>query len=194
MFTGIITNKGKLRLFKQSKYTFSTDEGLILKLKTGGSIAINGVCLTVVENSSDTFSVEIIPETLRKTMLGTLKINDEVNLELPMTPTSFFEGHIVQGHVDGAGTVEDIVSDGNSHLMKIKVDPSLSGYMIKKGSVAVNGVALTIIEIVDDYFTVGIIPHTYENTTFKNLKVGDVVNIEVDMIAKYVEKFVTKSQ
>ena len=194
MFTGIIINLGKLRLFKQSKYTFVADTELLQRLKKGGSIAVDGVCLTVVENLRDAFSVEIIPETLERTTLGTLQTNDLVNLELPMSPQSLFEGHIVQGHVDGAGFVETIKEEGNSRLAKIKVSPELSRYMIEKGSVAVSGVALTIIDAEKDFFTVGIIPHTWKNTTFQSLKIGDGVNIEVDMIAKYVEKFITKYQ
>jgi len=195
MFTGIITHLGTVESIEKARYTFSVGEDFLQKLKKGGSVAVNGACLTAIEDPAHgTFMVEAIPETLEKTMLGTLRVKDLVNLELPMSPQNLFEGHIVQGHVDGTGTIENIVQDGNSHVIQIQIKPELSKYMIVKGSVTVNGVALTIINIGKDFFTVGIIPYTFKNTTFKTLKKGDAVNIEVDMIAKYIEKLVLKSQ
>jgi len=188
MFTGIISHLGKVKKIENKTLTFSAGRSFCKKIKKGVSVAVNGVCLTTVTKSQNSFSVEVMPETLRRTTLGNLKKGDLVNLELSLLATGRFEGHIVQGHVDGQATVVNIIKEGNSYLFKFRVGKSLTRYFVEKGSVAVNGISLTVIEAKNNFFTVGIIPYTWENTTFKNLKVGDKVNIEVDILAKYLEK------
>lgn len=190
MFTGIITHLGKVEIIHQSNYTFSADKSFFSKLGQGSSIAVNGICLTVdADPKMRRFSIEIMPETVKKTMIGTLEVGDYVNLELPMSTTSLFEGHIVQGHVDGTGMIKKIQPEGNSHILTIKVRPELSRYLIDKGSIAVNGISFTIIEAKQSFFTIGIIPYTWKHTMLQYAKIDDLVNIEVDVLAKYAEKF-----
>lgn len=187
MFTGIIEAIGKLRGNKGSAYEFTTPPTFYRKLRTGISVAVNGVCLTVVKKSPpNVFAAELMPETEKRTVFGTLQANDMVNLELPATSDTFLSGHIVQGHVDGVGEIVSIQNDGNSKLITIELQPSLTRYIVEKGTIALNGISLTIIQKGKDFFTVGIIPFTWKNTTIKNVKVGDRVNIEVDAIGKYV--------
>lgn len=187
MFTGIITHTGSLIKKENSIYTFKTSPSLIKKLDTGTSIAIDGACLTVSKiPSKNSFAVEAMPETLKKTTLGTLKVDDIVNLELPATPSTFISGHIVQGHVDGVGTVTKIKGGGNSRILTISFPKDLKKYIVSKGSVAINGVSLTVIKSSNNSFTVGIIPYTWEHTMFHQLKASDQVNIEVDILAKYL--------
>src|SRR3989338_7091583 len=191
MFTGIISHLGKLTKAEDPVFTFSAPKTITDSLKKGISIAINGICLTVTSKPHfDTFSVEIMPETLKRTMLGKLKVDDLVNLELPVTAYTLLSGHIVQGHVDGTGKVEEIKKEGNSRLFTIKIPSRLSKYIVEKGSIAVNGVSLTVIDIGDNFFTVGIIPHTWDKTMLYTIKSGDYVNIEVDILAKYLEKLI----
>lgn len=193
MFTGIITHIGKLVKKDQSVFTISADHGLIKQLEAGTSIAVNGVCLTVLNKpTTDEFSIEIMPETQQKTNMHTLKENDLVNLELPATPQTFLSGHIVQGHVDTTGEIIEIKQDGNSHIFTFEIKPELTKYIIGKGSITINGISLTVIDVTDNQFTVGIIPHTWKNTMIQTTKINDLVNIEVDVLAKYIEKFVTK--
>lgn len=188
MFTGIITHTGKLEKKEKSVFTFSAPSDVLNKLSTGESISVNGCCLTVVGLSGTAFLVDVMQETEKKTMLGLLKIGYMVNLELPATPTSFLSGHIVQGHIDGVGKIEAIKQEGNSRLITIFVPKDLGRYIVEKGSIAVSGISLTVINVEKDYFTVGIIPHTWKNTMLRNIKVGDLVNIETDIMAKYIEK------
>lgn len=188
MFSGIVTHLGKLVRKNSSILWFEADKSLVRNLGKGTSISINGVCLTVLAKpKGNLFSVQVMPETEKRTMLGALKIGGIVNLELPITPNTFLSGHLVQGHVDGVGIIKDIKPKGNSYIIKIGLPINLSKYIIKKGSISVNGIALTVIDISKTYFTVGIIPYTWTNTMLHKAKVGDSVNIEVDMIAKYVE-------
>lgn len=155
----------------------------------GTSIAINGVCLTISSKpTSRTFSVEAIPETLNKTMLGNLKADDLVNLELPLTPMDFISGHIVQGHVDGMAKLTGITERNNSHILKFHINHNLSSNIVEKGPISVNGIALTIIKTGKNFFTVGIIPYTWRSTMLNTIKKNDSVNIEIDILAKYVEK------
>lgn len=188
MFSGIIKYLGKLQKKENNLLVFKAPNSLIQKLDQGISIAVNGVCLTVLRKTKDSFSVEVMPETLNRTMFINLKKSDIVNLELPMTTQTYLSGHIVQGHVDGVGTVMSIANDKNSKILAISTAKALSKYIVKKGAIAINGISLTIISVKDSILTVGIIPYTRENTMIKNLKVGDLVNIEVDILAKYVEK------
>ena len=189
MFTGIISHLGKLTKVQDSVFTFSAAKTFFSFLKKGTSIAINGTCLTVTSiPRSDAFSVEIMLETLKRTMLGKLKVDDIVNLELPVTANTLLSGHIVQGHVDGIGKVENIKKEGNSRLFTIKIPSRLSKYIVEKGSIAINGISLTVICAQTSYFTVGIIPYTWKHTVLSKLQSGDLVNIETDILAKYLEK------
>lgn len=183
MFTGIITHLGKISNITDKTLTITTDRSFLSKIKKGDSVSVNGICLTAVNVGKDFFRVDVMPETHKKTNIKYLKIADLINLELPATPTSFLSGHIVQGHIDGIGQITKI----NSHLMTIAVPKNISHYLVEKGSIAVNGVSLTIIKTRSDYFTAGLIPHTWKNTMLHILKKGDFVNIEVDVLAKYLK-------
>lgn len=188
MFTGIITNLGKLKSKRDAAFAFEASPSFCRKISKGTSIAVNGACLTVIEKNYDTFAVEIMPETQNRTMLGKLRTNDLVNLELPATAETFLSGHIVQGHIDGVGVIKKIVPQGNSKILSISIPKPLAKYIADKGSVAVNGISLTIISTKLNYFTVGIIPYTWEQTMLHQIKIGNRVNIEVDILAKYLEK------
>ncbi len=194
MFTGIISNLGKLVKRKDALFVFQTDASLCQKIENGTSIAVNGVCLTVVAVTNDTFSVEIMPETGKKTAFDFLKTEDIVNLELPVTPHTLLSGHIVQGHVDGVGKIIKIVAEGNSKILSIEVPKSLGKYIVQKGSIALNGISLTVISAKNNYFTVGIIPFSWKQTMLHTVAVGDSINIETDILAKYMEKLLKKEE
>lgn len=188
MFTGIITHLGRLQSKEGAVFTFAASPSLYRKISKGTSIAVNGACLTVLRKSRQTFSVEIMPETQNRTMLGSLQVKNLVNLELPVTAETFLSGHVVQGHVDGVGAITKIVRQGNSKILTINIPKSLAKYVANKGSVAVNGISLTVISAKPTYFTAGIIPYTWTHTMLHRAKVGDKVNLEVDILAKYLEK------
>lgn len=189
MFAGIISHIGKVKKREGSQFVFETDSAFCKKLENGTSVAVNGVCLTVDHTpTKTTFAITIMPETERRTMLCELKENDEVNLELPLTPDTFVSGHFVQGHVDGTGRIIAIKDEGNSRIITVGISEKLSKYIVEKGSIAINGISLTVIKEVTSYFTVGIIPYTWENTMLHNAKYGDLVNIELDVLVKYVDK------
>lgn len=189
MFTGIISHIGKLQTRKGSVFAFSAPSVFLKKIKPGTSVSVNGACLTVSNlPSKQTFSVELMPETIKITMFGQINSSDIVNLELPATSETFLSGHIVQGHIDGMGIIKKIEHEGNSRLLQIEFPKSLTRYIVSKGSIAVNGVSLTVINVSGKHFTVAIIPFTWKKTMFNKLKVADPVNIEVDILAKYVEK------
>ncbi len=189
MFTGIITDIGTCVGRSSGQLTLGCSEAFAGTLKPGASVAVNGVCLTVTELDGTSFTADVMDETWKRTALGELAEDDEVNLELPMAADGRFEGHIVQGHVDGTGTVSSITESGNSHIFRIEAPAALTAYMIEKGSVTVNGISLTIIDAGAQSFSVGIIPHTFTSTMLHQAKAGDRVNIEVDPVAKYVLKF-----
>jgi len=191
MFTGLIEEKGKLI------NKIKTGEGLRLvfsarivfdDLNIGSSISVNGVCLTVVELKKDSFAVDAIEETLKKTNLGRLNVNDFVNLERPLKADARLGGHFVLGHVDTTGKVEAVKELSNSHFMTISFPESFKNYLIYVGSVAIDGVSMTVAEVSNNSFSVGIIPHTWIETVFSNKKPGDSVNLEFDVLGKYVEK------
>lgn len=188
MFTGIITNLGKLQSQQGAVFTFKASPAFCRKISKGTSIAVNGTCLTAVRKTRQSFTVEIMPETLQRTMLGKLQAGDLVNLELPATAQTFLSGHILTGHIDGTGRIKKIIRSGNSKVMTIAISPLLSKYLVPKGSINVNGISLTVILVKPGWFTVGIIPHTWHQTMLPNVRVGDAVNIEVDILAKYLEK------
>ena len=189
MFTGIIENTAVLINIQENDnnldLSFTTD--LLSELKIDQSISHNGVCLTVVDISNESYVVNVIKETLQKSNLGTLKIGDFVNVERSVQMNSRLDGHIVQGHVDQIGICKSIEEQGGSYFMTFKYEPS-ANITVEKGSVCVNGVSLTVVKSKDYSFSVAIIPYTWENTTFKSLQVGDAVNLEFDVIGKYVAR------
>lgn len=195
MFTGIISYTGKLYKKNNLVFSFKTKKAFCKKIKKGSSISINGACLTVFRQpANQLFSVQLMPETLQKTMLGQLKPGGIVNLELPLSAKELLAGHIVQGHVDGIGTIQSIQKDKNSWLLDISITKKVAKYIAEKGSVAVNGISLTVIKAQKTMFSVGIIPYTWKYTMLQQIKVGDQVNIEVDIIAKYLERLVKSYQ
>ena len=188
MFTGIIQTTGKLKKLMDGQIFISASEELIVQLKKGSSIAVDGVCLTVVELLDNTFTADFMPETAKKTIIGGYKVDQLVNLELAMPASGRFEGHIVTGHVESVGKIISMESDGNAYVLNIQLADELMKYVVPKGSITVNGISLTVISVSDDEFTVSIIPHTWELTNLHDLKVGGSVNIETDLLGKYVEK------
>jgi len=189
MFTGIIQTTGKVKKVGKDRLTLES-EALAGKLVIGCSVAVNGACLTAVLIEDDTFSVDVMPETFQKTNLGLLNAGDLVNLELAMPADGRFEGHMVLGHVEGVGEIKGIRDEGNSKILTIQMPQPLSQFIVPKGSVAVEGISLTVIESEGGKFTVGIIPHTWEHTHLHSIQVGDKVNLETDIIAKYLKKLV----
>jgi riboflavin synthase len=194
MFTGIIEGLGtiaELRQSNQGKRLEVEADFLLDQTKVGDSISVSGACLTVVAIEGKCFKVDVSPETLAMTTFGRSKIGDRVNLERALRISDRIDGHLVSGHIDGVGSIKQKTNTGNATIITIGVTESLSRYMIKKGSVAVDGISLTINNLSPDRFDVSIIPHTAKLTTIGFNKVGDLVNIETDMIGKYVERFVT---
>ena len=180
MFTGLIREMAKVVSFQNNYLTLKAK----YQPKIGDSIAINGACLTVVKVTSDTFSVELSPESVK--ILAMENYKDEVHIEPAMMMGDRFEGHIVQGHVDCLGTIKSIKSNGNSTDFYISLPNKYAKFIIPKGSVTVDGVSLTVNEVMDDSFRLTIIPHTVQNTLFKNYKTGTKVNLETDMFARYI--------
>jgi riboflavin synthase len=191
MFTGLIEEKGilvdKLPTGDGFKFTIKANK-IIDDLEIGSSISVNGCCLTVVEKTMDSFSVDTIEETLKKTNLGILKQGDKVNLERPLRADARLGGHFVLGHIDTIGKIENIEELSNSHWMTISFKKEFKRYLIYVGSIAIDGVSMTIAELIGDTFSVGIIPHTWKETIFAEKKIGDTVNLEFDVLGKYVER------
>ncbi|OGG63135.1 riboflavin synthase subunit alpha [Candidatus Kaiserbacteria bacterium RIFCSPHIGHO2_02_FULL_59_21] len=187
MFSGIISHIGSVAESRGGRLAISAPRNFVGKLGIGTSVAVNGACLTVVGKKGGAFVADIMPETARRTTLGRLRKNAIVNLELPATPDSFLSGHIVQGHIDGIGALTNVARKGNGRMLKFSLPRGLSKYVVEKGSIAVNGVSLTVIQAGKNCFT-GVIPHTWRTTSMHALKPGDPVNIEVDIIAKYLKK------
>ncbi len=195
MFTGIIQEIGVLkeRISTNDKYQLIIEGKKVLNnLHKGDSIAVNGVCLTVVNFNKESFSADIMPETLRATNLGRLKKGARVNLEQAVRADGFFGGHLVAGHVEDIGSVKKITPEKNARVVEITVNPELTKFMVDKGSIALNGVSLTIMQVFKDFLSVSLIPETWNNTNLKGIKVGDEINIETDLIAKYVVKMMEK--
>ena len=198
MFTGIIEEVGRIAGIEQQETgaRFRIGASLVTKdLREGDSVAVNGVCLTAVGLSGDSFGADVSPETLKRSNLASLKGGSVVNLERPLTPSSRLGGHIVQGHVDGMGELLslELLGDDNWWL-QIKVPPELDRYFVYKGSVAIDGISLTIASIENGVLAVTIIPHTYRNTNLRTREPGDKVNLECDVLAKYVEKMFSALQ
>jgi riboflavin synthase len=190
MFTGIIEAAGEVLAIRNegTNRHFTVASPISRELKTDQSVSHNGVCLTVVEADQHTHKVVAIQETLIKSSLGKLREGDRLNLERCMLNNGRFDGHIVQGHVDQTGIVKSITEAGGSWLFEIEYDPAIGNVTVEKGSIAVNGVSLTCFNSSANGFTVAIIPYTYEHTNFQQLKAGDIVNLEFDIIGKYVQR------
>lgn len=191
MFTGIIEETGKIKERKKSgkssAITISCKK-VLEETRIGDSIAVNGVCLTVTEMGKDYFKADVMNETLSRSALGEGTIGSIVNLERAMAAGGRFGGHIVSGHIDGTGKVMSVKEDDNAHWYKIAADKKLLKYIVEKGSIAINGVSLTVAAVDDDSFQVSLIPHTMGVTGIGDLREGSVVNLECDIIGKYVEK------
>jgi len=192
MFTGIIEEMGCIRrlvpLQEAVELTVACKQSLE-GMQLGDSIAVDGICLTVTAFDSESFTALASAETLRRTSLGDKKVGEFVNLECPLTLAKKLSGHLVQGHVDGTATVDSVTPEGESQMWKFTLDPELAKYLVPKGSVAVDGISLTVVEAKPRYFTVAIIPKTLAVTTLQFRKPGDKVNIEVDLIGKYVYRY-----
>ncbi|WP_420386561.1 riboflavin synthase [Roseivirga sp.] len=194
MFTGIIETVGTISSIEQegSNYHFDIQSKFSFELKVDQSVSHNGVCLTVVAVHDDFHRVTAIDETLQKTSLGQWKVGDKVNLERCMVANGRFDGHVVQGHVDQIGTVTDIQEQDGSWLFDFEYDPSEGNVTVEKGSVCINGTSLTCFNSEEGKFRVAIIPYTYEHTVFRYLRIGDQVNLEFDIIGKYVKRLLEK--
>ena len=187
MFTGIIEEVGRVFSLSRSRLTVIANTAL-QKMKLGDSIAVNGVCLTVTDYDLRSFSVDIMPETRERTNLGLLSNGDEVNLETALTLGSYLGGHLVQGHVDDTALVNAIYGEGDALIIRFEVVSDIMRYVVEKGFVAVDGISLTVVKRNATSFWVSIVDFTRQHTNLKNRQIGDRVNIEVDIIAKYVEQ------
>lgn len=191
MFTGIIEETGVIENIKwgtNSAVLTIKAEKILEDLQLGDSIAVDGVCLTVVSIHSSSFQADVMHETLNRTILAKLGLGSEVNLERAMQLNGRFGGHIVSGHVDGMGTIVNIQKDDNAVWFTIQAEPGIMRYVIEKGSITIDGISLTVAKVTEDIFSVSIIPHTLKMTILKNCRVGDLVNLENDIVGKYVEK------
>lgn len=191
MFTGLVEERGSLLSLEElSDAMRLTFHGPLVTsdAKHGDSIAVNGVCLTVVAREGGSFTADVMHETLVRSSLGSLAIGDHVNLERAARLDARLGGHLVQGHVDGTAQIETITPSDNWTLVRFALPADLARYVVEKGSITVDGVSLTVVEAGDDYFTVSLIPETLTATTLGSRSVGDLVNLEVDAIAKYVER------
>lgn len=195
MFTGIIEEVGSIaQIKKQGEFAVVTINAkkVLSDVHLGDSIAVNGVCLTVTSFSANQFTADVMSETLKRTSLGELSLNSPVNLERAMAANGRFGGHIVSGHIDGTGTVAEITPADNSTWYRIKTSPKLMRYIIEKGSITIDGISLTVVDVADDSFRVSIIPHTIKETNLGSKKMGSVVNLENDIVGKYIEQFLMK--
>ncbi|WP_175409467.1 riboflavin synthase [Streptomyces sp. TRM64462] len=193
MFTGIVEELGEVTAVENlgDSSRFRLRGPVVTQgAKHGDSIAVNGVCLTVVEHEGDEFTADVMAETLKRSSLGALTTGSRVNLERPMVADGRFGGHIVQGHVDGTGAIVERTPSDNWEIVKISLPAELARYVVEKGSITVDGVSLTVVEAGPDFFTISLIPTTLALTTLGIKQPGDTVNLEVDVIAKYVERLV----
>jgi riboflavin synthase len=197
MFTGIIEELGRVREIEKR----GEDARIVIEARTvtedsrdGDSIAVNGVCLTALDVRSDSFAADVSKETLFRSTLGNLKEGSPVNLERAVTPVTRLGGHIVQGHVDARGKFLGAENHGESWTFRFAYPKEISRYLVFKGSVTVEGISLTIANLTEDFFEIAVIPKTWEVTNFSQLKLGDEVNLEADVIAKYVERILKSSE
>ena len=190
MFTGLVADLGTVAAVEQTGagVRLAIGSPLARELSVGDSVAVNGVCLTATTVDDATFAADVMGETLRRSSLGAVREGGPVNLELPLRAADRLGGHFVQGHVDGVGTVTDVREDGFSRLVTVEADPDLLRYVVEKGSIAVDGVSLTVAAVDESAFSVALIPETLERTNLGEAAPGAIVNLEVDVLAKYVEK------
>ena len=193
MFTGIIEKIGKVSHVTEKNISqvisIRIDD---FNSALGDSICINGVCLTVEDIDDNVYTFSISPETYNLSNFKNIKMNDDVNIEKSLTINKLLSGHIVQGHVDTCSEITELKKIDNSWYVKIKIDSTYMKYIIQKGSITIDGVSLTINEVYNDEFSVMVIPHTYSNTIFKNYRIGSILNTEIDILAKYIEKLGNK--
>ncbi|HAE52914.1 MAG TPA: riboflavin synthase [Ruminococcus sp.] len=193
MFTGIVEEIGTVCEVKRNgnnSYIRIIAEKVLSDVHIGDSIAVNGVCLTVTRHDGNIFQADVMNETLSRSSLGSLTNGSKVNLERAMSAEGRFGGHIVSGHIDGTGKITDIKNDGIAIWYTISAKPEIMRYIVEKGSVAIDGISLTVARVTENNFSVSIIPHTAEQTILSLKKIGDIVNLENDIIAKYVEKLI----
>lgn len=191
MFTGIIEGAGVVQAIEVSaagaRLVVSAPE-IVSTTGIGDSVAVNGVCLTAVELRDGQLAFDAITETLRRTNLGQLTVGQKVNLERPLRANGRFDGHVVQGHVDGTAELVSVVEEGSARRLRLRLPDNLLRYVVEKGSVALDGISLTVAAVGEDWLEVAIIPHTWQVTSLGNKTPGDTVNVEVDILAKYVER------
>ena len=189
MFTGIIEEVGFLKNFDGERIEISCAK-ILEDIKIGDSISTNGICLTVTDFAENFFAADVMPETFRKTSLSELHAGGIVNLERAMKLSDRFGGHIVSGHIDGTGKILNLRTDGNAVFINISAEKNLLRQIAAKGSVALDGISLTVVDATDENFSVSMIPHTREVTNFKIKRVGSLVNIETDVLAKYIDRLI----
>ena len=197
MFTGIIEEVGTVKAVKRSGTSSFIEiqaKKVLEDVHLGDSIAVNGVCLTVTHSDGSVFRADVMNETLSRSSLGSLTAGSHVNLERAMAANGRFGGHIVSGHIDGTGTVSDIRNDGIAVWYTITAPPELLRYIVEKGSIAIDGISLTVAKVTETSFSVSIIPHTAAQTILGTKKTGDIVNLENDIIGKYVEKLMKPAE
>lgn len=197
MFTGIIEEIGKVksvvRHYNSIKLTIQASE-ILEDIKIGDSIATNGICLTVTAFDTNSFTADVMPETMKRTNFKDLKVNDMVNLERAMPANGRFGGHIVSGHIDGTGIITRIVKDDTAVRLSIATSPEILRFIVEKGSIAIDGISLTVTEVNNEFFSVSVIQHTQSFTTLTSKHIGDTVNLENDIIGKYVMRFVSPEE
>lgn len=194
MFTGIIEEVGQIKALKRGANSIILTVGAVTimdDLKLGDSVATNGVCLTVTALGKDFFQADVMHETMNRSSLESLKPGSHVNLERAMPANGRFGGHMVSGHIDGTGNIVTVEKDDNAVWYTISAEQQILRYVIEKGSIAIDGISLTVAKVTDHDFSVSIIPHTLKETILAEKKVGDIVNLENDMVGKYIEKFMT---
>ena len=191
MFTGIVEEIGTINSLVDSVLTIQAHK-VLADIKLGDSISVNGTCLTVVKFTESKFSVDLAPETFRRTAFGNLKSGNSVNLERALAANNRFGGHMVQGHVDATGRVVSIQDQGDSSIFRISHPKRLKPYLVEKGFIAVDGISLTIVKVLTSSFTLSVIPYTRSNTNFRDQQIGGKVNLEVDILAKYVENLIAQ--
>lgn len=197
MFTGIIEEKGKIEAINQgAKSCVLTIRAkhILDDVKIGDSVAVNGVCLTATTVGSDYFTADVMSETLRRSSLGSLKSGSEVNLERAMAMGGRFGGHIVSGHIDGTGTILSMTKEDNAVWVTIETTKPILNLIVEKGSIAIDGISLTVAAVDEKSFSVSLIPHTGKETTLLSKKTGDIVNLENDIVGKYIEKLMKKTE
>ena len=194
MFTGIVEEIGKVKAIKTGAKSTALSIGgnlIFSDLKLGDSIAVNGICLTVTSINERIFTADVMNETLSRSSIGELKTGSNVNLERAMSADGRFGGHIVSGHIDGTGKISAIKKDDIAIWYTVKTDSKIMRYIIEKGSITIDGISLTVAKVERDNFSVSIIPHTAEETVLSEKKIGSIVNLENDVVGKYIEKFMT---